>query len=134
MVVVNHHLLCADLALKEEGFGELLPSANAFIIDEAHQLPDIAAQFFGRKLSSRQLLDLARDTVGEQLHEAPDMAELRDLAGQLETGVRHFRLAFDIEPTRGAWVEVAERPSIDRELERMSLLLGSLRDLSLIHI
>ena len=128
IVVVNHHLLCADLALKEEGFGELLPSANAFVIDEAHQLPDIAAQFFGRKLSSRQLLDLARDTVGEQLHEAPDMAELRDMASQLETGVRHFRLAFDIEPTRDAWVTVCERPSIDRELERMTLLLGSLRD------
>ena len=128
VVVVNHHLLCADLSLKEEGFGELLPSANAFIIDEAHQLPDIAAQFFGKKLSSRQLLDLARDTVGEQLHEAPDMAELRDMATQLESGVRHFRLAFEIEPTRDAWVTVAERPSIDRELERMTLLLGSLRD------
>jgi len=128
VVVVNHHLLCADLALKEEGFGELLPSANAFVIDEAHQLPDIAAQFFGRKLSSRQLLDLARDTVGEQIHEAPDMAELRDMATQLETGVRHFRLAFDIEPNRDAWITVADRPAIDRELERMTLLLGSLRD------
>ena len=128
IVVVNHHLLCADLALKDEGFGELLPSANAFIIDEAHQLPDIATQFFGRKLSSRQLLDLSRDTIGEQLHEAPDMAELRDVASQLETGVRHFRLAFDIEPARDAWVSIATRPAIDRELERLTLLLGSLRD------
>ncbi|MBX2882091.1 MAG: ATP-dependent DNA helicase [Granulosicoccus sp.] len=128
IVVVNHHLFCADLALKEEGFGELLPSANGFVIDEAHQLPDIAAQFFGRKLSSRQLLDLSRDTVGEQLHEAPDMVELRDMASQLETGVRHFRLAFDIEPTRDAWITIASRPAIDRELERITLLLGSLRD------
>jgi len=64
-VVVNHHLLCADLALKEQGFGELLPSAGGYVIDEAHQLPEVAAQFFGKKLSSRQLLDLARDTVGE---------------------------------------------------------------------
>jgi ATP-dependent DNA helicase DinG len=129
VVVVNHHLLCADLSLKEEGFGELLPSANAFVIDEAHQLPDIAAQFFGRKLSSRQLLDLARDTVGEQIHEAPDMSELRDLASELETGVRHFRLAFDIEPTRDAWIAVSDRPAIDRELERLTDLLSSLRDL-----
>ncbi len=128
IVVVNHHLLCADLALKDEGFGELLPSANAFIIDEAHQLPDIAAQFFGRKLSSRQLLDLARDTVGEQLHEAPDMAELRDMAGQLETGVRHFRLAFAIEPTRDAWASIKDTPAIERELERLTLLLGNVRD------
>ncbi|MFK8081183.1 MAG: ATP-dependent DNA helicase [Granulosicoccus sp.] len=128
IVVVNHHLLCADLALKEQGFGELLPSANGFVIDEAHQLPEIAAQFFGRKLSSRQLLDLARDTVGEQLHEAPDCRELRELAQALETGVRHFRLAFAIEPDRAPWIAVRHEASIERELERLSLLLGSLQE------
>ena len=128
IVVVNHHLLCADLALKEQGFGELLPSANGFVIDEAHQLPDIAAQFFGRKLSSRQLLDLARDTVGEQIHEAPDMRELRDLAQDLETGVRHFRLAFGVEPSRDAWMNIKDTSAIERELERLSILLGSLQE------
>ncbi|MGI9294142.1 MAG: ATP-dependent DNA helicase [Pseudomonadales bacterium] len=129
IVVVNHHLLCADLALKQEGFGDLLPSANGFVIDEAHQLPDIAAQFFGRKLSSRQLLELARDTVGEQLHEAPDLKELRELASQLETGVRHFRLAFPIDPTRDAWSAVLSDSAIERELERMTELLTSLREM-----
>ncbi len=128
IVVVNHHLLCADLALKEQGFGDLLPSANGFVIDEAHQLPDIAAQFFGRKLSSRQLLDLARDTVGEQLHEAPDMRELRDLAQDLETGVRHFRLAFGVEPGRDAWINIKDTSAIERELERLTILLGALQD------
>ena len=128
VVVVNHHLLCADLALKEEGFGDLLPSANGFIIDEAHQLPDIAAEFFGRKLSSRQVLDLARDTVGEQLQDAPDSSELRDLAGQLETAVRHFRLAFAIEPQRDAWVNIVETSAIEREIERFGPLLKVLRD------
>ena len=128
IVVVNHHLLCADLALKEQGFGDLLPSANGFVIDEAHQLPDIAAQFFGRKLSSRQLLDLARDTVGEQLHEAPDMRELRDLAQDLETGVRHFRLAFGVEPGRDAWINIKDTSAIERELERLTILLGALSE------
>ena len=128
IVVVNHHLLCADLALKEQGFGELLPSANGFVIDEAHQLPDIAAQFFGRKFSSRQLLDLARDTVGEQLQEAPDVRELRDLAQELETGIRHFRLAFPIEPGRDTWFSVRQTPAVDRELERLTILLGSLEE------
>lgn len=128
IVVINHHLLSADLALKEQGFGELLPSANAFVIDEAHQLPDIAAQFFGHKFSSRQILDLARDTVGEQLHEAPDMRELRDLAQELETGIRHFRLAFAIEPGRDAWVTVKDTAAIERELERLTILLGSLEE------
>ncbi|MCK5896837.1 MAG: ATP-dependent DNA helicase, partial [Cocleimonas sp.] len=53
VVVVNHHLFFADMALKEEGFGELLPSANAVILDEAHQLPEIASTFFSDVLSSR---------------------------------------------------------------------------------
>jgi ATP-dependent DNA helicase DinG len=52
IVVVNHHLLLADLTLKDEGFGELLPGAEAVILDEAHQVPEIAAQFFGREFSA----------------------------------------------------------------------------------
>ena len=126
VVVVNHHLLCADLALKEEGFGEILPSANGFVIDEAHQLPDIAAQFFGRKLSSRQLLDLARDTVTEQLIEAPDTKDLRDLGQALETAVRHFRLAFAVEPERDAWLAVQNGERMVIELERLGGTLDAL--------
>jgi ATP-dependent DNA helicase DinG len=53
IVVVNHHLLLADLALKEDGWGELLPSADAVILDEAHQLPELLGQFFGRQFGSR---------------------------------------------------------------------------------
>ena len=55
LVVVNHHLLLADLALKEEGFVEFLPGAEAIILDEAHQIPDLAAQFFGISLASREI-------------------------------------------------------------------------------
>jgi ATP-dependent DNA helicase DinG len=55
LVVVNHHLLLADLAMKEEGFIEFLPGAEAIILDEAHQIPDLAAQFFGVSLGSREL-------------------------------------------------------------------------------
>ena len=55
LVVVNHHLLLADLAMKEEGFVEFLPDADAIIIDEAHQVPDLAVQFFGVSLGSREL-------------------------------------------------------------------------------
>ena len=65
VVVVNHHLLMADLVLKEEGFGDLLPGADAIIIDEAHQLPEIAANFLGFTISSRQLQSLARDLAAE---------------------------------------------------------------------
>src|SRR6202045_3828821 len=65
IVVVNHHLLLADLALKDEGFGDLLPGAEAVILDEAHQVPDIAAQFFGQSWSVRQVQVLMRDITAE---------------------------------------------------------------------
>ena len=65
LVIVNHHLLLADLALKEEGFGDILPSADAVILDEAHQLPDLAAQFFGSQFGSR--------AVEQVLGELPDI-------------------------------------------------------------
>src|SRR5208282_2179433 len=65
IVVVNHHLLLADLALKDEGFGDLLPGAEAVILDEAHQIPDIAAQFFGQTWSVRQVQILLRDASAE---------------------------------------------------------------------
>ncbi|HEV7632705.1 MAG TPA: ATP-dependent DNA helicase [Steroidobacteraceae bacterium] len=61
IVVVNHHLLMADLTLKEEGFGDILPSADAVVLDEAHQLPDLAAQFFGTSFASRQVELLQQD-------------------------------------------------------------------------
>lgn len=60
VVVVNHHLFLADMVVKESGFGELIPEADVMIFDEAHQLPDIASQYFGQSLSSRQLLDRKR--------------------------------------------------------------------------
>src|SRR6187402_604939 len=65
IVIVNHHLLLADLALKEDGFGDLLGSADAVIIDEAHQIPDLATQFFGTRFGSRQAELLVRDARAE---------------------------------------------------------------------
>jgi len=126
IVVVNHHLLCADLALKDDGFGELLPSANGLIVDEAHQLHEIAATFFGKHIGSRQLLELARDTVSEQLHEASDMVELREAASALETAVRYFRLAFGVEVRRESWAAVGHDASVERELDQLDRSLEGL--------
>ena len=108
LVVINHHLLLADMALKEEGFGELLPGADAFVIDEAHQLPETAAQFFGISLSSRQLEELARDTVAEHLREAGDMQGLPDAADDLDKQVKDLRLALGQSERRAAWSEVQD--------------------------
>ena len=61
VVVVNHHLLCADAAVRQSSFGEVIPSCNYAIVDEAHQLEDVATQYFGIAVSNYRLDDLARD-------------------------------------------------------------------------
>jgi ATP-dependent DNA helicase DinG len=65
IVIVNHHLLLADLALKQDGFGDLLGAADAIILDEAHQIPDLAAQFFGAHVSSRRIESLLDDAQAQ---------------------------------------------------------------------
>ena len=119
LIVVNHHLFCADLALKEGDFGEILPDTEVVVIDEAHQLPDTAAVFFGRRLSSRQLLDLARDSLSEFLTEAPDVEEIRDRSARLEKSVRDFRLAMGVEPRRDAWATVENEPGVQGALDHL---------------
>jgi ATP-dependent DNA helicase DinG len=91
VVVVNHHLLLADLALKEEGFGDLLPGADAVILDEAHQVPDIAAQFFGESISTRQIELLARDVTLELKSAAVRAPHLDEALARLETQAARLR-------------------------------------------
>ncbi|HDL5700082.1 TPA: ATP-dependent DNA helicase [Mannheimia haemolytica] len=92
VVVVNHHLFCADMAVKETGFGELIPEAELVIFDEAHQLPDIASQYFGQSLSSRQLFDICKDTNIVYRTELKDLAQLGKAADHLTKVVQDFRL------------------------------------------
>jgi ATP-dependent DNA helicase DinG len=105
-VVVNHHLFCADLALKDEGFGEILPGADCFILDEAHQLPEIATGFFGLSLSSRQLLDLVHDIELESVRDARDVLVLRDRAAHLRRATQDLRLTMGDRDRRGPWDEL----------------------------
>ena len=104
IVVVNHHLLLADLALKDEGFGDLLPGAEAVILDEAHQVPDIAAQFFGQVWSVRQVQLLMRDITAEMATagvRAPAIAaavaavddRLEELRSTLQPALRRYEWA-----------------------------------------
>ncbi|MFV9615747.1 MAG: ATP-dependent DNA helicase, partial [Gammaproteobacteria bacterium] len=126
MVVINHHLLLADMTLKNEGFAELLPNADAFIIDEAHQLYDVAARFFGNTVSSRQLISLVRDTVAEQVNDASDMAELRDYAEALEKAARDFRITLGEAGLRDPWLKVQNKPAVKQSLESLSTTLEDL--------
>ena len=126
IVVVNHHLLCADLALKDEGFGEILPGADCFILDEAHQLPDVASNFFGLTVSGKQLLDLARDTDNEYHSECKDMPELLEHTDALKKSVRDLRLAFGLNIRRGAWHEIEADDSIVRGIAKVREMLDGL--------
>ncbi len=108
LVVVNHHLLLADLVLKQEGFGEILPGAGAFILDEAHQLPELAGQFFSEKLSYRQLEELAGDTLGEAGSVSGALGTLLPGVEALRMSLRKMRLAMQSLPERAPFAQLAE--------------------------
>ncbi len=129
IVVVNHHLLLADMAIKEEGFGELLPAAETFIIDEAHQLPEVASRFFGKGCSSRQLNNLISDCIAEQLKDAPDNTEIRDACDELKTNMAQFRLALGTDNQRDGWAKIKFKPALQKARESIISDLNELTDL-----
>ena len=120
VVVVNHHLFFADVMLRDEGMGELLPSCNAVIFDEAHQLPETASLFFGESVSTAQILELARDTRSETLAGARDCRDLIDATRTLEKAARDFRLAFGSEPARLSAAQVAALPDFAKSLDALN--------------
>ncbi|MCC3703572.1 ATP-dependent DNA helicase [Rouxiella badensis] len=116
VVVVNHHLFMADMVVKESGFGELIPTADVMIFDEAHQIPDIASQYFGQQLSSRQLLDLSKDITIAYRTEVRDSAQLQKSADRLSQSAQDFRLALGEPGFRGNLRDVLADTNIQRAL------------------
>lgn len=116
IIVVNHHLFLADMVVKDGGFGELIPDGDVMIFDEAHQLPDIASQYFGQQLTSRQLLDLARDMILAYRTDVRDMAQLQKSADQLTYRTQDFRLALGEPGFRGNLRDMLAQPPIQRAL------------------
>ena len=93
LVVVNHHLFFADMALRDSGVAELLPSVEVAVFDEAHQLAEAGVQFLGTTLSSGQVLDFARDMLGVGLQQARGLAPWQDLAAVCDRTARELRIA-----------------------------------------
>ncbi len=108
IVVVNHHLLLADLALKDEGFGELLPGTEAVILDEAHQVPEIAAQFFGRSVGSRQVGAFARDSLAELTRSGHAQESTRKPVAAVESALGHAHAALAGLGERVEWETLPE--------------------------
>ena len=131
IVIVNHHLLLADLALKEDGFGDLLGAADALILDEAHQIPDLATQFFGAQVSSRRIEILLSDaqarlaaTAARDAAAAP-MRAMAQAIRALRGGLARLSAAFAGRSGRLVWAEA--QPAIGELVEALS---GGLADLA----
>ncbi|HWX33160.1 MAG TPA: ATP-dependent DNA helicase [Steroidobacteraceae bacterium] len=108
IVVVNHHLLLADLALKDEGFGDLLPGADAVILDEAHQVPDIAAQFFGQHWSARQVQLLMRDITAEMAAVGVRAPAIAAAVAEVDGRLEELRTTLQPGPRRHEWASLPD--------------------------
>ena len=93
LVVVNHHLFFADLALRDSGVAELLPTVDVAVFDEAHQLVEAGVQFLGHNLGTGQVIDVARDLLAAGLQHARGLQDWQGLSGTLDKAARDLRLA-----------------------------------------
>ena len=130
IVVVNHHLFFADVALKDTGVAELLPSANTIIFDEAHQLPDTATLFFGQTVSTSQVLELCRDVLAEGLAHARGGPDWAKVVTVVEKAARDLRLTFPQDSVRMSQAQIAPSsaffPALDMLKEQLGAMIGVL--------
>jgi ATP-dependent DNA helicase DinG len=126
IVIVNHHLLFADLAIRQEGFGELLPGADAIIVDEAHQLPELATRFFGISVGSGQLTELARDALAAYEAEAGDVPGFPPFVRELEACLQTLIATLAPHAPRVAWDAVRESPSVSAAADALRDALKAL--------
>ena len=132
VVVVNHHLLFADFLLKDQGFGQILSGSDAVIVDEAHQLPELASQFFGTRVSTRQVQELARDAQLEAQN-CGDLPALSETAQRLAGDGARLEAVFLRVAPRAPLAQFLANPDAAIEVERcaqsLSELLQGLRPL-----
>ncbi len=126
VIVINHHLFFSDQALKDDGFGELLPDIDVLIFDEAHQLPDVASHFFGRSLTMRQYDLLMKDIVDAQITEAKDSKEIQDICRLNQKAIADFRLTLGKFNPKGEWRHIQHAPDIVSAIEELNQVLETL--------
>ncbi len=138
LVVVNHHLFFADLSLRDSGVAELLPTVDAAVFDEAHQLVETGLQFLGTMLSANQVIDLARDLLAAGLSHARGLAEWQAVASGLDRAARELRLACagPLRDVKGIlklrWDERATAPAFFDALQGLATAADAARDAALL--
>ncbi len=132
VVVVNHALFMADLALREEGVTDLLPETQLVVFDEAHQLPDTATRFLGQSLSLHQVLDCARQAEAAGLAHAREAVRWSDLCQALDAAARDLRLVSApvgrLPGGRATFEQIPEPEAFDQSLERLAQALDGLTE------
>ena len=137
LVVVNHHLFFADLSLRDSGVAELLPTVDAAVFDEAHQLVETGLQFLGTMLSTNQALDFGRDLIAAGLSHARGLADWPAVAGGLDKAARELRLACagPLRDIKGIlklrWDERAHDEAFEQALQGLAVAADAARDAAL---
>lgn len=132
VVVVNHALFMADLALREEGIPDLLPQTGLVVFDEAHQLPETATRFLGQSLSLHQVLDCARLAEAAGLAHARETVRWSDLCQALESAARELRLVSApvgrLPGGRATFDQIPEPAAFDQVLDQLYRALDTLAE------
>ncbi len=134
VIVVNHHLFFADLALKDTGFGELIPDADTIIFDEAHQIGDIASEYFGQQFSTRLLHDSARDIYGLFRTTLKDIEQADKAAKKLASIATDLRSYFPEKSQKGKLKEMLWDDNVVQALDRLCDTLKTLVNILKVHI
>ncbi len=128
LVVINHHLFFADSILKEDGFSDILPKAELVIFDEAHQLAKVASHFFGNRLSTRQLKQLARDSDKEQQLIAKDDSDLSEAADTLKETLDLARSTLGDNIIKQPLFELLQNKDFSASLDKVATELEVLKE------
>jgi ATP-dependent DNA helicase DinG len=134
LVVVNHHLFFADMALKDTGFGELIPEADLVVFDEAHQIPDIASEYFGETFSSRQMQNISRDIDIVYRTVLKDAKQLQTAAEKCRMIAADLRLLFPENGQKGNWRQMLSREDVQTQISKLSDSLKVLHEVLKLHL
>ena len=126
VVVVNHHLLFADMVIKQGGFGEILPTAEVVVMDEAHLAPDIATGFFSVSFSSHQVNNLFRDTLRDAALVKAGLATLRPALENCRESLLQAVSAVHELPGRGTWQQLHDHQGAFAALEKLAAAIAQL--------
>lgn len=128
VLIINHHLFCADLVLREDGFGQLLPGVDAVIFDEAHQLAEVASNFLGVSVSSHQIRELCRDVDQEERREQSQVAGLGDSVARVVNGVEALLGQTTPQGDRMEWGVLSDNVPFSEKLADLTTVLSDLAD------